>query len=122
MVIWHIWRPHLTMVVSLATRITGIGLYLAALIAAAWAVALAGGPDSYARFKALLGSWPGKAVMAGLTFSLFFHLGGGFRHLVFDTGHGFRPKTATLSAAAVLLFAVAATVITWAIAVAMGAA
>lgn len=118
-VIWHSWRPHLTMVVSIANRITGVGLYLGALIAAAWAIALASGPHTYARFQTMLGSWPGKVVMIGMTFSYFFHFGGGIRHLVFDAGYGFHPKAATQSAAAVLIFAIAATAIVWGIAFAV---
>ena len=121
-VFWTIWRPHLTMAISITVRITGVGLYLGALLAAAWAVALASGPQTYAAFKALVGSMPGKAMMIGLTFSFFFHLGGGVRHLFFDVGYGFSPKSATQSAAAVLIFAAIATAVTWLAALTMGAA
>jgi succinate dehydrogenase / fumarate reductase cytochrome b subunit len=122
MMIWHIWRPHLTMVISLATRVSGVGLYVATLLAAAWAISLGNGPKSYAQFKSLLGSPPGNLLMFALTFSFFFHLGGGIRHLVFDAGFGFEPKTATRSAAAVLVFALVATTSTWLIACVTGAA
>ena len=51
-----VWRWHITMATSIAHRATGVALYLGALIAAAWAIALAKGPTDYARFKALLAS------------------------------------------------------------------
>lgn len=121
-VFWTIWRPHLTMAVSFAIRLTGLGLYLGALLAAGWAIALALGPQAYAGFKAVLGSAPGKAIMAAFSFACFFHLGGGVRHLVFDAGYGFSPKAANRSAAAVFAFAVAATGLAWAAAVLIGAA
>lgn len=53
MVFWTIWRPHLTTAISISVRIAGVGLYLGALLAAAWAIALASGPHAYAAFKAL---------------------------------------------------------------------
>lgn len=42
--------------------------------------------------------------------------------LQYDADVGFRPRSATLSAVAVLIFAVAATAVSWGIAVAMRAA
>jgi succinate dehydrogenase / fumarate reductase cytochrome b subunit len=117
----QVWRFHLTMWTSILHRITGVGLYIGALIAAAWAISLALGPDRYATFKHLLGSPLGKLVMLGLTVSFFFHLASGVRHLVWDAGAGFEIKTATAVSVAILAFTVAATVAIWAIAAMTGA-
>ena len=106
---------------SILHRATGVALYVGALSAAAWAIALAQGPDAYAAFKALLGSWPGKVVMFGLTLSVFYHLANGVRHLVWDTGHGLDIKSANASAVVVFAFAAAATLAIWAIASQTGA-
>lgn len=116
-----LWRWHLTMATSILHRATGIALYVGALIAAFWALALAQGPESYAQFKAVLGSLPGKVVMFGLTASLFYHLANGVRHLVWDTGHGLDVKSANASAVLVIAFAVAATLAVWGIAGVTGA-
>ncbi len=116
-----LWRWHLTMLTSILHRATGVALYVGALIASAWAVALAEGPDRYAQFKALLGSAPGKVVMAGLTLSYFFHLANGLRHLVWDTGHALDLKSANASAMAALAFAIAASISVWGIASMTGA-
>lgn len=116
-----LWRWHVTMLTSILHRATGVALYVGALIAAAWAVALAEGPERYAAFKAMLGSPLGKVVMFGLTLSYFFHLANGLRHLVWDTGHGFDVKSANASAMAALAFAVAATASVWGIAAMTGA-
>jgi succinate dehydrogenase / fumarate reductase cytochrome b subunit len=117
----QVWRWHLTMATSILHRATGCALYVGALIAAAWAVALAQGPDSYALFKGLLGSALGKVVMFGLTISLFYHLANGVRHLVWDTGRGLDVKSANASAVLVIAFAVAATLAVWGIAGITGA-
>jgi succinate dehydrogenase / fumarate reductase cytochrome b subunit len=116
-----LWRWHITMWTSILHRATGVALYVGALIAAAWAIALAQGPDQYAQFKSVLGSWPGKVVMFGLTLSAFYHLANGVRHLVWDTGHGLEVKSANASAVVVFAFAAAATLAIWAIASQTGA-
>jgi succinate dehydrogenase / fumarate reductase cytochrome b subunit len=116
-----VWRWHITMATSILHRATGVALYAGALIAAAWAVSLALGPDAYAQFKALLGSPVGKLVMFGLTLSVFYHLANGIRHLVWDAGHGLDVKSANASSIVILAFTVAATVAMWWIAYLTGA-
>ena len=117
----QVWRWHLTMAGSILHRATGIALYVGALIAAAWAVSLAAGPDAYARFKGLMGSPLGLVVMFGLSASYFFHLANGVRHLVWDTGHGLDVKSANASAVLVFAFAIVATAVVWGIAAMTGA-
>lgn len=117
----QVWRWHVTMLTSILHRVTGVGLYLGGLIAAAWAVSLAAGPEAYETFKAVLGSPLGKFVMFGMTLSIFYHLGNGIRHLVWDFGYGLDIKSANSSAWAVFGFTVAATLATWAIAFQIGA-
>jgi succinate dehydrogenase / fumarate reductase cytochrome b subunit len=117
----QVWRFHITMFVSIVHRITGVGLYVGALIAAWWALALAGGPVSYNNFMGLLGSPLGKFVLFGLTLSMFFHLGNGIRHLFWDMGEGLNIKTAEFTAWLLIGFTIAATVFTWALAFMTGA-
>jgi succinate dehydrogenase / fumarate reductase cytochrome b subunit len=116
-----VWRWHITMASSIAHRATGVALYAGALIAAAWAISLARGPEAYAGFKAAMGSPIGLIVMFGLTVSFFFHLANGIRHLVWDAGHGLDVKTANASAVFVFAFAAAASVAVWVIAAMTGA-
>lgn len=115
-----LWRWHLTMATSILHRATGIALYVGFLIAAAWAVALAEGPDAYGEFKALLGSPLGLVVMFGLSLSYFYHLANGARHILWDSGRGLDPKAATASSVFILAFTAAATAGAWWIAHMMG--
>src|SRR3569833_4491059 len=101
------------MATSILHRATGCALYVGALIAAAWAVSLASGPEAYAAFKGLMGSWLGLFVMFGLTLSIFYHLANGIRHLVWDTGHGLDVKSANASAVVVFAITAAATLAIW---------
>jgi len=108
------------MLTSILHRVTGVGIYLGGLIVAAWAISLAAGPEAYATFLGLMGHPLGKLVLFGMSASLFFHLGNGVRHLVWDFGHGLGKDDATASSFAVLGFAIAATIAVWAIAFMMG--
>jgi succinate dehydrogenase / fumarate reductase cytochrome b subunit len=116
-----LWRWHITMWTSILHRVSGVALYVGALIAAGWAISLAAGPDAYAAYKGLLGSPIGLVVMFGLTLSWTYHLANGIRHLVWDTGHGLDLKSANASAVLVLAFAVAATASLFGIAAMTGA-
>lgn len=114
------WRPHLTMTVSISHRFTGMGLYGGALILAGWAAALAAGPEAFGQYRALLGSLIGKLVLFALTFCVFFHLANGVRHLAWDMGKGFEPRTADTTAVAVVAFAVTASIAVWVVALLAG--
>ena len=67
-------------------RITGNALILAALLIIWWFVAAATGPAAFARADYVITSWLGKVVMLGSILALWYHLLGGIRHLIWDTG------------------------------------
>jgi len=52
-------------------------------------------------------------LLLGWSFSLFYHLCNGIRHLVWDAGWGLDLKSASASAAAVVVASVGLTVIAW---------
>jgi succinate dehydrogenase / fumarate reductase cytochrome b subunit len=108
-----IWRWHITMAASIFHRASGMALYVGALLVMAWALSLAAGPDAYGAFSTLAGGIVGRIVLIGLTLAVFYHLGNGIRHLVWDAGYGFKPQTATNSAWLVILAAIVATAAFW---------
>ncbi len=116
---YMIWRWHVTMAASILHRATGVALYAGILIVAGWALALASGPEAYAAYMGLLGSIPGRIVVFGITVSVFFHLANGVRHLAWDLGQGFRPKTANTTAVIAYVFAVVAALAAWGLGYAM---
>ena len=117
----QVWRWHITMATSIFHRATGVALYVGALIIAAWAIALAKGPETYTRFQELLGTPIGLFVMFGLSVAFFYHLANGVRHLVWDAGHGLDIKSATASSIGVFAFTAAASIAVWVIACMTGA-
>jgi succinate dehydrogenase / fumarate reductase, cytochrome b subunit len=78
-----------------------------------WLLALAHGPEAFALVQGVIDSWIGVLALFFYTFALFYHMGNGVRHLVWDFGYGFDVDVAYRSGIAVLVFAGAMTVLTW---------
>ena len=116
----QVWRWHVTMAASIATRATGVALYVGLLIVVGWALALAAGPEAYATYAGVLGSPLGLVVLFGLTVSIFYHLAAGVRHLFWDSGKGFLPQTANTTAWAAFICGIAASIVIWAVALLLG--
>lgn len=95
-------------------------LAAASVLLVYWLMSLAAGPEAYARAQAFFGSWLGMLVMLGCTFSLFFHLCNGIRHLFWDIGIGFEIETVYRSGAAVVVVSMVLTVLAWIISLALG--
>lgn len=108
-----IFRPLITMVMSIVHRITGAGLYVGMLFLAWWLVAAASGPEAFATADAFFGSFLGRLILFGFTWALIHHMLGGVRHLVWDTGAGLEPRTADLLAWATVIGSVSLTLVVW---------
>jgi len=90
------------------------------LLLAWWLIAAASGPDAYETVNAFLSSWFGRLVLFGFTWSLFYHLCNGIRHLFWDAGRGFELPTMRMSGMLAIVMSVVLTLLTWAIAYGMG--
>jgi succinate dehydrogenase / fumarate reductase, cytochrome b subunit len=108
----QIYRPTLTMMMSIAHRITGFGNYFGTLLLAWWLTAAAS-PSAYAKFQWFAGSWIGRLILFGYTWSVIHHMLGGIRHLIWDTGRGLGPKEREWLAAANLVCSIAITLVLW---------
>ena len=86
-------RWQITMTMSILHRATGVALAVGTLALVYWLVSAARGVDAYSDTQALFGSWIGQFLLWGWTFSLFYHLCNGIRHLAWDAGWGFEIKT-----------------------------
>ena len=109
----QVYKWQITMVLSISHRATGVALSVGTLLLVWWLVALATGPQAFAVAQGFVGSWLGRLLLLGWTFSLFFHLANGIRHLFWDAGYGYEIKTTTVSGLAVVAASVALTVIAW---------
>lgn len=109
----QIYRPMLTMMMSIVHRITGGALYVGTLLMAWWLISAASGPNAYATFEAFIGSFIGRVILFGFTWALLHHMLGGIRHLIWDTLHGFQPAEREWLTVASLVGSIALTVVVW---------
>src|SRR6056297_2488999 len=98
----QVYRPQLTSMTSILTRITGNALIVGGLMITWWFVAAAAGPEAFATADAVLTSWFGKLVFLGSIWALWYHTLAGIRHLVWDQGIGLDIETAEKSGWAVI--------------------
>ena len=108
-----IYKPMLTMLMSIAHRITGTALYFGTLLIAWWLLAAASGPNTYAAMGAFINSIFGRLILFGYTWALLHHMLGGIRHLIWDTGRGFGPYEREWLAIATLVGSISLTIIIW---------
>jgi succinate dehydrogenase / fumarate reductase cytochrome b subunit len=109
----QIYKPMLTMMMSIVHRVTGAALYFGMLLLAWWLIAAASGPNAYAAFEWFMGSIIGQLVLFAYTWALLHHMLGGVRHLIWDTIHGFEPAEREMLTLATLIGSITLTLILW---------
>ena len=110
---WTIYRPALTMLMSIAHRMTGGALYFGTLLVAWWLIAAAAGPNRYAAIQWFMGTLIGRLILFGYTWALLHHMLGGVRHLIWDAGRGFGPSEREWLVRATLFGSITLTVVLW---------
>ncbi len=109
----QIYKPSITMTMSIIHRITGVALYLGTFLLVLYLLAVASGGAEYAAAAWFFGSFIGKLILFGYTWALFHHALGGVRHLIWDTGAGMTDPLRDQIALATLIGSVALTLLTW---------
>jgi len=110
-----IYRPQLTSITSILTRITGNALLLGALLVVWWLLAASTSPEAFARADGVITSWFGDLIMFLSLWALWYHLLAGLRHLIWDNAIGLELDTAYKLGYAVIGGSVLLTAITLAI-------
>ena len=111
-----IYKPMLTMMMSIIHRITGAGLYLGTLLLAWWLIAAATGPEAFATANWFLGSIIGRLILFGFTWALFTHMMGGIRHMIQDTGRAMEHPQREILSQLALWGGIILTILVWVIA------
>jgi succinate dehydrogenase / fumarate reductase cytochrome b subunit len=108
----QIYRPQMTSVSSILTRITGNALVVAAFLIVWWLLAAATSESYFATADAVLTSWFGDLVLTLSLWAVWYHYLAGLRHLYFDAGKGLDIETAERLGWACVIGSVVLTVIT----------
>jgi succinate dehydrogenase / fumarate reductase cytochrome b subunit len=89
-----IYRPQMTSVSSILTRISGNALIVAALILVWWLLAAAAGPEYFAAADAFVSSWIGEIIFILSLWAIWYHFLAGLRHVIWDAGAWLEVSTA----------------------------
>ena len=117
-----IYKWQVQMVTSILHRATGIALSVGTLLVLWGVFSLASGEDSYNQFKTCIGSPIGLVLLFGWTWSLFYHLCNGIRHLLQDGGMGYGIPQFVRSSWLSIIVSIVLTVLVWAYVLTSGGA
>ena len=109
----QIYRWHVSSLVSIVHRTTGILNLLGLIFICFWISSAGISENLFECFSVLLKSFIGKFILIGFTWSMSYHLLSGIRHLFWDLGYGYEIKTANLSGIIVILGSLILTIILW---------
>ena len=107
----QIYRWHISSLVSISHRITGIINITAITLICLWASLLFLGENNYETINVFLNSLVGKFIILGITWSFSFQILSEIRHLVMDFGYGFELNTTKITGLIVILGSIILTVV-----------
>jgi succinate dehydrogenase / fumarate reductase cytochrome b subunit len=107
----QIYRWHISSLVSICHRITGIINIIVITIICLWASLLLFGESNYQVINSFLNSSIGKFIILGITWSFSFQVLSEIRHLIMDLGYGFEIKTTKITGLIVIFGSLILTVV-----------
>ena len=107
----QIYKWHISSLVSISHRITGIINIIAITFICLLASLLVFGQNSYEMINLFLISTIGKFFILGITWSFCFQVLSEIRHLIMDLGYGFELKTSKITGLLVIFGSLILTVI-----------
>lgn len=99
-----IYRWPITMIMSIAHRISGGALYSGTFFFAIWLISIACGEETFHMVNVFYNSLIGRITLFVYTFALIHHLIGGLRHLFWDINTVLLEKHCATKAAVTTLF------------------
>jgi succinate dehydrogenase / fumarate reductase cytochrome b subunit len=109
----QIYRPMMTMLMSIAHRISGAANAIGFLLLAWWLLAIAEGPHAYAKVERFFAGIPGRVLLFLFSWSLIHHMLGGIRHLIWDTGRAMDKTSIEVLAWLTILSSTVLTILVW---------
>ena len=93
----QIYRWHISSLVSISHRITGIINIIAITLICIWVSLIVSSDVSYNFINQLLNSILGKFIVLGLVWSFSFQMLSEIRHLIMDMGYGYELQTTRIT-------------------------
>jgi len=107
----QIYRWHISSLVSISHRITGIINIVAITLICIWTASLILGDTNYDFINSFLTSIFGKFIVIGLAWSFSFQILSEIRHLLMDMGYGFELQTTRISGLIVIFGSILLTIL-----------
>ena len=107
----QIYRWHISSLVSISHRITGIINIVVITLICLWASLLLLGENKYETINLILSSSIGKFIILSITWSFSFQILSEIRHLIMDLGYGFELKTTKISGLIVIFGSIILTIL-----------
>ena len=107
----QIYRWHISSLVSITHRITGIINIIVITLICFWVSFLLLGENKYEMIEFFLNSLVGKFIILSLTWSFSFQILSEIRHLIMDLGYGFELQTTKITGLLVIFGSIILTVI-----------
>ena len=107
----QVYKWHVSSLVSIATRITGIINILVITLICIWFASLLLGEANYKIINMFFQSILGKFLVIGITWSFSFQILSEIRDLIMDLGYGFKIKTTNITGILVIIFSFILTVL-----------
>ena len=107
----QIYRWHISSLVSISHRVTGIINIVAITLICIWASLLILGEINYSFINFFLNSIFGKFIALGLAWSFSFQILSEIRHLMMDMGYGFELQITRITGLAVIFGSILLTIL-----------
>ena len=107
----QIYRWHISSLVSITHRITGIINFFAITLIFLWFAFIYFGESNYQIIQTILKMFIGKFIILGITWSFSFQMLCEIRHLIMDLGYGFELQATKISGLIVIFGSIFLTII-----------
>ena len=107
----QIYKWHISSLVSISHRITGIINIIAITLICLWASLLFLAEENYETVELLMSSLIGKFLILGIIWSFSFQILSEIRHLIMDFGYGFELKTSRITGLIVIFGSIILTIV-----------
>ena len=107
----QIYKWHISSLVSISHRITGIINIIVITLICLWASLLFLAEENYEIVELLMSSLIGKFIMLGIIWSFSFQILSEIRHLIMDFGYGFELKTSRITGLIVIFGSIILTIV-----------
>tara|TARA_Y100001935_G_C16938454_1_gene328890 strand:+ start:33 stop:416 length:384 start_codon:yes stop_codon:yes gene_type:complete len=107
----QIYKWHISSLVSISHRITGIINIIVITLICLWASLLFLAEENYEIVELLMSSLIGKFIMLGIIWSFSFQILSEIRHLIMDFGYGFELKISRITGLIVIFGSIILTIV-----------